>query len=97
MIWNPIETAPKEWVSEIKMDAPDIGPVIFRCGRPIKARDAAGEELVVHWAQQEGFGPGNGDTPHWWDWSEEWPLDWPITEWRELTAEERAEVYGGAA
>lgn len=87
--WCPIATAPKDWEYAEPFSV-DGRTVTLRAGRRIMVRGMCGDEelsVVAHWAQQEGF--PNGATPHWWDLEGEGPIDWPITEWRELTAAER--------
>lgn len=88
--WQSIVTAPKEWVHEYKA-SPSIN-MIIRAGRCIKVRgeyQGEVEEFAVHWAQV--VAKHMDPTPHWFVCGCE-PLDWPATEWRELTEDERREL-----
>lgn len=91
--WHPIATAPRDWVGEPVTIPLDGRPITFRHGKEIRVRGTiAGGEVtsIVYIAQQSGFPAG--EEPHWWDLSAEMPLGWEPTQWRELTAEERAQL-----
>lgn len=88
--WQPIASAPKAWVYEYKANLPLN--MTTRAGRCIKVRgeyQGQMEEFAVHWAQVEA--KHMDQTPHWFVCGCE-PLDWPVTEWRELTNDEQHKV-----
>jgi len=83
--WSSIDTAPKSFEYDITTPTGRI-----RGGEVIKVRGTCeGEtaEFFVHWSQFDE------EPPHWFIFDAE-PLDWPAEEWRHLTAEEEAEVFG---
>lgn len=91
--WQPIATAPREWVGDPVTVPLDGRPITFRHGKEIRVRGAidGGEATaIVYIAQQSGFPAG--EEPHWWDLSAEMPLGWAPAEWRELTADERSKL-----
>lgn len=88
--WQPIETAPREWVYVHEPKPPHN--LTIRAGRCIKVRgtfQGHTEEFICHWSQMEG--EHMDPTTHWFVFDCE-PLDWPAEEWRELTREEWMEA-----
>jgi hypothetical protein len=98
--WQPIATAPRDWITELPLDMSTVDrpgqTVTIRNGPTILVRGWVGDDqpqgAIACWAQQEGFGHGGGQEPHWWDLVYEVPLDWNPTEWRHLTEAEKAQL-----
>lgn len=84
--WQPIETAPREpFEIDVPLDMPEMrrlrmGPEIVLRGE----HEGEAFETRACWAVR------NDDPGGWWDTEGEEPVDWPMTEWRPLTAEEAA-------
>lgn len=83
--WRTIDSAPKEpFVFDVPMDNPDIPYRRLRMGPEIMVRgthDGLTEEFRAVWTVED-------DRPGFWFGDATEPIDWPLSEWRQLTPEE---------
>lgn len=86
--WRPIDTAPREpFEIDVALDNPLLPAGRLRMGPEVMLRGKDDGETIQARACWSVWGDKPG---HWFDTEAEEPLDWPMTEWRPLTAEEAA-------